>query len=71
MKSQLDHCYNTTAPVWRRPDILLMLMAAGSTLAFAVWQALINNFAVERAAFTGAEDRPFSRALGRAARIGI
>ena len=40
---------------WLRPDILLMLMAAGSTLAFAVWQALINNFSVERAAFTGAE----------------
>ena len=30
-------------------------MAAGSTLAFAIWQALINNFAIERAAFTGAE----------------
>lgn len=39
----------------RRPDFLLMLMAAGSTLAFAVWSALINNFAIERAAFTGAE----------------
>lgn len=43
------------ALLWCRPDILLMLMAAGSTLSFSVWQALINNFAVERAAFTGAE----------------
>lgn len=40
---------------WQRPDLLLMLMASGSVLAFSVWQALINNFAVERAAFTGAE----------------
>lgn len=45
------------APVttWRRPEILLFLMAATMALNFAVWQALINNFAIERAAFTGRE----------------
>jgi hypothetical protein len=40
---------------WRRPEVLLLLMAGAVPLSFATWQALINNFAVERAAFTGAE----------------
>ena len=40
---------------WRRPEILLLLMAAAVPLSFATWQALINNFAYERAAFTGVE----------------
>ncbi len=40
---------------WRRPEILLFLMAGSVPLSFATWQALLNNFAVERAAFTGAE----------------
>jgi predicted MFS family arabinose efflux permease len=40
---------------WRRPEILLYLMAGAVPLSFATWQALLNNFAIERAAFTGAE----------------
>jgi hypothetical protein len=40
---------------WRRPQILLLLMAAAVPLSFATWQALLNNFEIERAAFTGAE----------------
>jgi predicted MFS family arabinose efflux permease len=40
---------------WRRPEILLLLMAAAAPIAFSVWMALLNNFSVERAAFTGAE----------------
>ena len=40
---------------WRRPEVLLLLMAAAVPLSFATWQALLNNFAIERAAFTGAE----------------
>ncbi len=40
---------------WRRPEVLLFLMAGSVPLSFATWQALLNNFAVERAAFTGAE----------------
>ena len=39
----------------RSPEALLLLFGAGSALAFATWMALLNNFAVERAAFTGAE----------------
>ncbi len=42
-------------PSWRRPEILLLLMAAGVPLSFATWQALLNNFAVRAASFTGAE----------------
>ena len=38
-----------------RPEILLLLMAAAVPLSFATWQALLNNFAIERAAFSGAE----------------
>ncbi len=34
---------------------LLYLLAIGNTIAFATWQVMLNNFAVERAAFTGEE----------------
>ncbi len=44
-----------TLAKWRRPEILLFLMAAAVPLSFSTWQALLNNFAIERAAFTGAE----------------
>ena len=40
---------------WQRPEILLFLMAFAVPLSFAAWQALLNNFAIERAAFTGKE----------------
>jgi len=40
---------------WRRADILLMLMAIAVPLSFSTWNSLLNNFAIERAAFTGAE----------------
>jgi len=43
-----------------RPDLqdrktLLYLLTIGNTIAFATWQVMLNNFAVEKAAFTGAE----------------
>ena len=37
------------------PEFLLLLMAGAVPLSFATWQALLNNFAIERAAFSGAE----------------
>ena len=40
---------------WRTPQHLLILMTVAMTLAFATWMALLNNFVVERAAFTGKE----------------
>ena len=40
---------------WQRPELLLFLMAFAVPVSFAAWQALLNNFAIERAAFTGKE----------------
>ena len=42
-------------PPWRRPVALLVLMATAMPLAFATWSALLNNFVIERAGFTGVE----------------
>ena len=39
----------------RNPQTLLLVMAAAVPLSFATWQALLNNFVIERASFTGAE----------------
>ncbi|MES9849112.1 MAG: hypothetical protein ABW145_12045, partial [Candidatus Thiodiazotropha sp.] len=39
----------------RRPDFLLLLMAVAVPLSFAAWQTLLNNFAIERASFSGQE----------------
>jgi Major Facilitator Superfamily len=44
-----------TLPRWRRPEALLYLMAAAMPLSFATWSALLNNFVIEVAAFTGKE----------------
>jgi len=40
---------------WQTPITLLVLMSIAMPLAFNAWQALLNNFVVERAAFTGVE----------------
>ena len=42
-------------PFRKRPAMLLFLMAAAMPLAFATWSALLNNFVIERAGFTGVE----------------
>ena len=42
-------------PAWRGPIALLVLMAAAMPLAFATWSALLNNFVIEAAGFTGVE----------------
>jgi len=39
----------------QKPETFLYLFAAAVPLSFASWQALINNFAVEQANFTGVE----------------
>lgn len=40
---------------WQNPIVLLILMSIAMPIAFNAWTALLNNFAVERAAFTGIE----------------
>ena len=47
-----------TTPVhkgWRNPEVLLIVMAAAMPLSFSTWMALLNNFSVEMADFTGRE----------------
>ena len=40
---------------WQSPVVLLILMSVAMPIAFNAWTALLNNFVVERAAFTGIE----------------
>ena len=45
----------TTLERWRTPIVFLVLASVAMPLGFAAWQALLNNFAIEQAAFTGRE----------------
>ncbi len=40
---------------WQNPKTLLILMSVAMPVAFSAWLALLNNFVVERAGFTGIE----------------
>jgi hypothetical protein len=40
---------------WQNPATLLILMSVAMPIAFNTWTALLNNFVVERAGFTGVE----------------
>lgn len=40
---------------WKTPFVFLALSSLVMTLAFSGWMALLNNFTIERANFTGAE----------------
>ena len=42
-------------PRWQRPESLLIVMAAAMPIAFATWSALLNNFVIEVAGFTGVQ----------------
>ncbi len=42
-------------PAWRRPVVLLLLMAVAMPVAFQVWSVLLNNFVKEVAQFDGAD----------------
>lgn len=44
-----------TLPFWRRPEALLYLMAAAMPISFSTWSALLNNFVIEAAHFSGRE----------------
>lgn len=52
MKSLLSNWRNGE---WQQPTVLLYIMAAAMPFSFGVWSALINNFAIEYAAFDGAD----------------
>jgi len=40
---------------WQSPIMFLVLMSVAMPVAFSTWSALLNNFVIERAAFTGIE----------------
>ena len=40
---------------WRTPVAFLVLASIAMPLGFAAWRALLDNFAIEEAAFTGRE----------------
>ncbi len=40
---------------YQQPEYLLLAMAFIMPLIFSVWMVLLNNFVVEKAAFTGKE----------------
>ncbi|NVJ97871.1 MAG: MFS transporter [Alphaproteobacteria bacterium] len=40
---------------WRTPEFCLILIAAAAPFSFSIWMALLNNFTVEAAQFTGRE----------------
>ena len=42
-------------PYWRRPEMLLIVMATAMPLSFAVWSALLNNFVVDVVHFDGSD----------------
>ena len=52
MKTLLSSLRNSE---WQQPSTLLYIMAAAMPFSFGVWSALINNFAIEYAAFDGAD----------------
>lgn len=45
----------TDRPFSKRPEFLLLAMAFTMPMVFSVWNALLNNFVVEKAQFSGAE----------------
>lgn len=52
-RMDLDHA--KALPFVRQPIFLLFLMALAMPIAFATWSALLNNFVIEAAGFTGVE----------------
>ncbi len=54
-KSRLETGKKSGSDDWRTPALLLMLMAAAMQLAFASWNSLMNNFAVDVLSFSGKE----------------
>ena len=40
---------------WQTPFVFLVISSIVMSVTFAAWMAMLNNFAIEKAAFTGAE----------------
>ena len=46
---------NSVTHILNQRKTLLFLLAIGNAIAFSTWQVLLNNYVIERAAFTGEE----------------
>ena len=55
MSCTIQNMTDTSKKNWQTPEFLLMLMAIAVPVSFATWQALLNNFSIEQASFTGKE----------------
>jgi hypothetical protein len=55
MKTRMTLEEARALPFWRGPLFLLCLMAAAMPISFATWSALLNNFVIEAAGFSGVE----------------
>ncbi|MEN8833035.1 MAG: MFS transporter [Pacificibacter sp.] len=55
MQTRVTLADSAQLPVYRRPIFLLFLMAFAMPIAFNTWSALLNNFVIEVAGFTGVE----------------
>lgn len=55
MKHPIPIAKAATFAPWRRPVFLLFLMAFAMPIAFNTWSALLNNFVIEVAGFSGVE----------------
>lgn len=55
MRADPDIAPTAPGATWRTQQNFLLAAAFIMPLTFAVWQALLNNFVIEQAAFTGAE----------------
>ncbi|MBR9729459.1 MFS transporter [Shewanella intestini] len=53
--SWLSIRFNSLKTITLQPQMLLLGMTFVMSMVFAVWQALLNNFVIERAGFTGVE----------------
>ncbi len=55
MSDQPHPASESTRRAWQTPVTLLILMSVAMPVAFNAWSALLNNFVIERANFTGVE----------------
>ena len=53
--ASLDHRMQNIKDQLQQRKTLLFLLAIGNAIAFSAWQVMLNNYVVERAAFTGEE----------------
>ena len=54
-ENKLNSAGNCKTKSWQTPFVFLVIASIVMSVTFAAWLAMLNNFAIEQAAFTGAE----------------